>query len=111
MLKDDYNQRKQKFKDNSDLMALNSSFKIIRNSLDDVKTLISELEDTKAIRAKMHEYKKSLVEKEEYSSSVELYNESKFQKAKLEEFQKYTEKRQEIMDKLENPSITGKIPY
>ena len=40
MLKDDYAQRKQKFKDNSDLMALNSNFKTIRSSLDEVKTMI-----------------------------------------------------------------------
>lgn len=40
MLKDDYNKRKQKVKDNSDIMSLNSSFKVIRNSLDEVKTMI-----------------------------------------------------------------------
>jgi chromosome segregation ATPase len=87
IMKDEYNQRKQKFKDKSDFVALNSTFKVLKNSLDDVKALINDLEDARSIKAKMHEYKKQMIEKGEF-------NPIKHKKALLEERESYRKKRE-----------------
>jgi len=61
-MKNEYAQRKQKFKDKSDFIALNSSFKIVKSSLDDVKALMSEQDESRAIKHKMQECQKQIDE-------------------------------------------------
>lgn len=107
-MQDEFNQRKQKFKDKSDFIALNSTYKVIKNSFDDVKTMISELEDSKAIRTKMQEYTRNLIEKEEYSKSLELHNRVKHMKTLQDEAARYAEKKRIIQAKLEETAETGK---
>lgn len=107
-MKDEYTQRKQKFKDRSDFIALNSSFKVIKNSLDDVKAMISELDESKSIRSKMHEYTKNLIEKEEYGEAIGLYNRVKHQRNLREEAEKYALKKRLLEDKLNMAADTNK---
>ena len=61
-MKNEFDQRKQKFKDKSDFIALNSQFKIVKNSLDDVKDLMSEHDESMIIQEKMQECQKQLDE-------------------------------------------------
>lgn len=56
------NYRKQK----SQLISLNSTFKVIKNSLDEVKAMIQDVHETKKIKAKMHDAMKSLIGKMPY---------------------------------------------
>lgn len=107
-MKDEYSQRKQKFKDRSDFVALNSSFKVIKNSLDDVKAMIAELDESKSIRSKMHEYTKNLIEKEEYGNSISLYNRVKHQRNLREEAERYAQKKRALEDKLAMAGETNK---
>lgn len=58
-IKDQYNQRKQK----SELISLNSSFKVIKNSLDEVKGMIGDLQEAKKIKNKIYDYQKSIIGK------------------------------------------------
>lgn len=61
-MRNEYDQRKQKFKDKSDFIALNSAFKVIKNSLDDVKTLLAEQDKSKDIKSKIQELRKKYEE-------------------------------------------------
>jgi len=107
-MKDEFNMRKQKFKDKSDFIALNSTFKVIKNSLDDVKAMIAEHEDAKNIKIKMHEYQKSMVEKEEYAENIKLYNRVRHQKKILEEREKFELRKMQLEPKLEATKIANK---
>lgn len=100
-MKDEFAQRKQKFKDKSNLIALNSTFKIIKNSFDDVKALITELDDSKSIKYKMSEIHQQLEEKADYNKAIELYNRVKYQKTLLEEKDKYLEKKNFMQSKID----------
>lgn len=100
-MKDEFAQRKQKFKDKSNLIALNSTFKIIKNSFDDVKALITELDDSKSIKHKMSEIQQQLEEKADYHKAIELYNRVKYQKMLLEEKEKYLEKKNFMQSKID----------
>jgi chromosome segregation ATPase len=106
--KDEYAQRKQKFKDKSNLIALNSTFKTIKNSFDDVKALITELGDSKSIKNKMSEIQQQFEEKEDYSKSIELYSRVKHQKAILEEKGKYLDKQNFMQSQIDEHNEKAK---
>ncbi|CAI2384181.1 unnamed protein product [Moneuplotes crassus] len=104
LMRNEYDQRKQKFKDKSDFIALNSAFKVIKNSLDDVKALLAEQDKSKDIKSKIQELRKKYEEATDYGKSIELSSKVKHMKTLLQEKQKYAEKKRILQEKLEEAS-------